>query len=72
MLLRNFMLKLSKVVLKKWLPWQRLNLYGSNQDTIVFLDKCYGKSPNFIAVAVFVAKIRIFEIEPPLYPPPPV
>ena len=46
-----------KSVLKKWLPWQWLNWYGSNQHTIVFLDKVYDKSPNFVAVAVFVAKI---------------
>ena len=34
--------------------------YGFNQH-IVFLDKFYEKSPNFVAVAVFVVKILIFE-----------
>ena len=47
------MLKLSKVGFEKVL----LNWYGSNQHSIVFLDKFYEKSPNFVAVAVFVAKI---------------
>ena len=66
------MLKLSKVGFEK----VRLNWYGSNQHTIVFPDKCYYKSPNFIAVAVFIAKIQIFEISvgtlcPPPPPPPP-
>ena len=61
-ILRNFMLKLSKVGFEKWLPWRQLNWYGSNQHTIVFSDKFYEKSPNFVAVAVFVAKIRIFGI----------
>ena len=28
----------------------------------VFLDRFYEKTPNFVAVAVLVAKIRIFEI----------
>ena len=40
--------------------------YRSNQHTIVFPDKFYAKSPNFVAVAVFVGKIRIFEIVPPV------
>ena len=56
------MYKLSKRLSQKWLPWQRLDRYGFNQDTIVFLNKVHEKSPNFVAVAVFVAKIRIFEI----------
>ena len=56
------MLKLSKVGFEKWLPWQRFNWYGHNQHTIVFPDKFYEKSPNFVAVAAFVSKIRIFEI----------
>ena len=46
---------------EKWLSWQRLNWYGSNQHTSVIPDKFYEKSPNFVAVAAFVAKIRIFE-----------
>ena len=45
-----------------WLQWQRLNWCGSNQHTIVLPDKFYEKSPNFVSVAVFVAKIRFFEI----------
>ena len=59
------MLKLSKWLLNKCLPWQRqwqLNWYGSNQHTIIFLDKFFELSPKVDAVAVFVAKIRLFEI----------
>ena len=45
----------------------------SNQHTIVFPDKFYEKSPNLVSVAVFVAKIRFFEISAgtlcPLHPP---
>ena len=41
---------LTKWILKKWLPWQRLNWYGYNQHIIVFLDNIYEKSPNFVAV----------------------
>ena len=29
--------------MKKWLSWQRLNWYGLNQHTVVFLGKCYAK-----------------------------
>ena len=37
-----------------------------------FSDKFNEKSPNFVAAAVFVAKIRIFEISAgTLCPPPP-
>ena len=57
--------------MEKWLPWQRLNWYGSNQHTIVFPDKFYEKSPNFVAVAVIVAKIRFFEISAGTLSPPP-
>ena len=48
--------------MKKWLPRQRLNWYGSNQHTTVFPDKFYEKSSNFVSVAAIVAKIQIFEI----------
>ena len=48
--------------LEKGLSWQRFNWYGSNQHTIVFPDEFYEKSPNFVAVAVFVAKIQIVGI----------
>ena len=51
-------------------PWQRLNWYWFNQHTVVFLDKFYEKSPNVVAVAVFVAKIRIFEISAGTLCPP--
>ena len=60
-ILRNFMLKLSKVGFERMLPWQRLNWNWFNQHTIiVFLDTFYEKSLNFVEVEVFVAKIRIF------------
>ena len=64
------MLNCQKWVLEKWLPWQWLNWYGYNQHTIVFSDKFYDKSPNFVAVAVFVAKIQIFEFSAGLCAPP--
>ena len=38
---------------------------------LVFPDKFYEKSPNCVAVAVFVAKIRIFEISMGTLCPPP-
>ena len=47
------MLKLSKWLLNKCLPWQRqwqLNWYGSNQHTIIFLDKFFELSPKVDAV----------------------
>ena len=49
------------------------NWYGSNQHTIVIPDKFYEKLANFVAVAVLVAKIRIFEISAGTLclPPPP-
>ena len=48
-----------KQLSKKWLPWQR---HGINQHTIVFLDKFYEKSPNFVSVGVFLVMIQMFEI----------
>ena len=51
------MLKLSKWLLKKGLPWQQLSWYGFNQHSIVFLDKFVGKSPNFVVVTVFIVKL---------------
>ena len=69
-ILRNFMSKLSKVGFENWLPWQRLDWYGSNQHTIVFPGRFYEKSSNLVAVAVFVAKIRIFEISEGILCPP--
>ena len=49
-----------------------LNWYGYNQHTIVFSDKFYEKSPNFVAVAVLVAMIQSLKLAfvPPPAPPP--
>ena len=49
-----------------------VNMVTANQLTIVFLDKFYEKSSNFVAVTVIFAKIRTFEtIASTLCPPPP-
>ena len=54
--------KIVKTAFEKVVAIARLNWHGFNQHTIVFLDKFYEKSPNFVAIAVFVANIWIFEI----------
>ena len=59
---KHIYVKIVKTALEKWLPWQRLYWYGFNQHNTVFLVKFYEKSPNVVAVVVFFAKIRIFEI----------
>ena len=55
-------MKIVKTVFKKWLLWQRLNWYEFNQQNIDFLNRFYEMSSNFVAKAVFVAKIRIFGV----------
>ena len=69
---KQIYVKIVKTALEKWLPWQKINWYVCNQQTIVFLDKAYKNSQNVVVIAVFVAKIRIFEIcAGTLCPPPP-
>ena len=38
--------KIVKTASSKWLPWQRFNWYGFNQQIFVVLDKFYERSPN--------------------------
>ena len=64
------MLKFLKVGFEKLVTMAMINWYRSNQHIILFPDKCYEKSPNFVAVAVFVAKIQIFEISAGTFCPP--
>ena len=72
MYFKQIYVKIVKTAFKNWLPWQRLNWYGFNQHTIVFLEKFYEKSLNFVAITVSVAKIRIFEISAGTLRPPPL
>ena len=75
MYFKQIYVKIFKTAFEKWLPWQRPNWYEFYQHVTIFLDKFNEKSPNFVAVAVFVSKIRTFEISAGtscLPPPPPI